>query len=454
MDTRTVTMDEVFEELRELLEKKRMKELKDRLDDMNEADAALFIQTLPEKEMAMVFRILSKEHAAEVFACMEIDEQELIINSVTDKELANIIEELYVDDAVDLMEELPANVVSRVMKNATKETRELINQFLNYPENSAGSIMTAEFVDFKKDITVKEAFERIRAIGEDKETIYTCYVTTKDRKLLGVVTVRDMLLSPYEAVISDIMDDNVIYATTTDDRETVAQMFKKYSFIALPVVDKEGRLVGIVTVDDAIDVLQEEATEDIEKMAAIIPTEKPYLKTGVIETWRARIPWLLILMVSATFTSMIINNYETALSKFVILTAFIPMLMDTGGNSGSQSSATVIRNLSLGDIKFSDIFRVTWKETKVALLCGLTLSAVNFAKLMFLDHTGVTVAVVVCLTLIATVFFAKVVGCTLPMVAHKIGFDPAVMASPILTTIVDTISLVIYFRIAGFFLPI
>ena len=450
----TKTMEEVFDELRELLDGKRMKEVKELLDETNEADAALFLRTLPEKEMAMVFRILSKEHAAEVFACMEIDEQELIINSVTDKELANIIEELYVDDAVDLMEELPANVVSRVMKNATKETRELINQFLNYPENSAGSMMTAEFVDLKKDITVKDAFDRIRVVGRDKETIYTCYVTSNDRKLLGVITVRDMLLSPYEAVVSDIMDDNVISATTTDDRETVAQMFRKYSFIALPVVDKEGRLVGIITVDDAIDVLQEEATEDIEKMAAIIPTDKPYLKIGVFETWKTRIPWLLILMVSATFTGMIITSFESALSKFVVLTAFIPMLMDTGGNSGSQASVTIIRNLSLGDIKFSDIFKVVWKEARVALLCGITLSAVNFVKLMLIDQTGVTVALIVCLTLVTTVFCAKIVGCTLPMVACKIGFDPAVMASPILTTIVDAISLLVYFRVASLFLPI
>jgi magnesium transporter len=442
-------LETVFEELRELLENKRMKEVKARLDDMNEVDAAHFLQTLPEKEMAMVFRILSKEHAAEVFACMEIDEQQLIINSVTDRELAHIIEELYVDDAVDLMEELPANVVKRIMRNATAETRDLINQFLKFPENSAGSIMTAEFVDLKKDMTVNEAFDRIRKTGEDKETIYTCYVTSKDRKLLGVVTVRDMLLSPYEAVIGDIMDDNVISAMTTDDRETVAKMFNKYDFIALPVVDTENRLVGIITVDDAMDVLEEEATEDIEKMAAITPSDRPYLKTGVLETWRARVPWLLILMISATFTGLIISSYESALSKFVVLTAFIPMLMDTGGNGGSQTSVTVIRSMSLGDIEFSDLFKVVWKEVRVALLCGLTLAVTNFVKLMVLDRVGFHVAAVVCITLVATVFFAKLVGGIMPMLAKKIGFDPAVMASPFITTIVDALSLIIYFRVAA-----
>lgn len=445
-------LETVFEELRELLENKRMKEVKARLDDMNEADAAHFLQTLPEKEMAMVFRILSKEHAAEVFACMEIDEQQVIINSVTDRELAHIIEELYVDDAVDLMEELPANVVKRIMRNATVETRDLINQFLKYPENSAGSIMTAEFVDLKKDLTVKEAFERIRKTGEDKETIYTCYVTSKDRKLLGVVTVRDMLLSPYEAVIGDIMDDNVISAVTTDDQETVAKMFNKYDFIALPVVDTENRLVGIITVDDAMDVLEEEATEDIEKMAAITPSDRPYLKTGVLETWRARVPWLMILMISATFTGLIISSYESALSKFVILTAFIPMLMDTGGNGGSQTSVTIIRSMSLGDLEFSDLFKVVWKEIRVALLCGLTLAATNFVKLLVLDKVGLHVAAIVSITLVSTVFFAKLVGGIMPMLAKKVGFDPAVMASPFITTIVDALSLIIYFQVAGLFL--
>jgi len=442
------TMETVFEELVELLQGKKMKELKTRLDDMNEADAALFLQTLPDKDMAMVFRLLSKEHAAEVFACMDIDEQQLIINSMTDKELSSIIEELYVDDAVDLMEELPANVVKRIMRNATPETRDLINQFLKYPENSAGSIMTAEFVDLEKDMTVKEAFEHIRKTAEDKETIYTCYVTSKDRKLLGVVTVRDMLLSPYEALISEIMDENVISARTTDDRETVAHMFNKYNFIALPVVDMEDRLVGIVTFDDAIDVLEEETTEDIEKMAAITPSDKPYLKTGVLETWRARIPWLLLLMISATFTGLIISSYESALAKYVVLTAFIPMLMDTGGNAGSQASVTIIRSVSLGDIEFQDLLKVIWKEFRVAALCGLTLAAVNFVKLMVLDKVGMLVSAVVCMTLLSTVLLAKLVGCVMPMLAKKIGFDPAVMASPFITTIVDALSLIIYFRVA------
>ena len=444
-----------FEHLQQLLDNREIKKLRSALDDMNEMDIAEFLGTLPEPKLALVFRMLPKETAAEVFAYLEVEEQEKLINSMTDKELAYIIEELYVDDAVDMLEELPSNVVKRVMQNASGETRSLINRFLNYPENSAGSIMTAEFVDLKQGQTVQQAFDRIRRIGEDKETIYTCYVTSADRQLEGVVTVKELLLAQPDAIIRDIMDDHVIRAVTTDDQEAVSQLFSKYDLLAIPVVDQENRLVGIITVDDVLDVMEQETTEDIEKMAAMLPSDKPYMKLTVWEIWRNRIPWLLLLMVSATFTGMIITSFESALAAQVALTAFIPMLMDTGGNSGSQSSVTVIRSLSLGDLQFRDIFRVLWKEVRVSVLCGASLAVAGFAKVMLIDrlllgNSDVTalVAAVVALTLIVTVFFAKIVGCTLPMLAKRIGFDPAVMASPFITTIVDAISLLVYFQVA------
>lgn len=445
----------MHDELYEMFNSRRMKQLQLTLGEMNEFDVAEFISELEPPQMARIFRLLSKEHAAEVFADLEVEEQEVIINSITDAELGGIVEELYVDDAVDMMEELPANVVKRVMRIATPETRSLINQYLKYPENSAGSIMTAEFVDLKKYMNVKEAFARIRRIGEDKETIYTCFVTAADRHLEGVVTVKDLLLADDDAVIEDIMDTNVIFCATTDDQEDVSGMFSDYDLLAIPVVDKEGRLVGIVTVDDVIDVMEQEATEDIEKMAAITPSDKPYMKMNAFEIWKNRIPWLMLLMISATFTGMIITSFEDALAAQVALVGFIPMLMDTGGNSGSQASVTVIRSLSLGDIEFADIFKVIWKEIRVAVLCGLSLAAVSFVKIIVVDrlimgNTDVTyiVALVVCLTLAATVLLAKIVGCTLPMLAEKMKFDPAVMASPFITTIVDAISLLIYFCIA------
>ena len=457
-------LDSRREALFALLEKKQVKSLQLALEEMNEFDIAEFLTELGEddsKRMAAVFRLLSKERGAEVFSELDAPEQEWIINSISDAELGAIVEDMYVDDAVDMMEELPANVVKRVMRTATPATRTLINQYLKYPENSAGSIMTAEFVDLKKYMNVREAIARIRRIGEDKETIYVCYVTSSDRKLEGVVTVKDLLLSNDEAVIEDIMDENVVFCTTTDDQEEVAGRISDYDLLALPVVDKEGRLVGIVTVDDVIDVLEAEATEDIEKMAAITPSDKPYLKLSVAEIWKSRIPWLLLLMISATFTGMIINSFESALAAQVALVGFIPMLMDTGGNSGSQSSVTIIRGLSLGDIQFPDIFRVIWKELRVSLLCGVSLAAVNFVKILLVDrllmgNTEITIAVdlVVCLTLVVTVFIAKLVGCTLPMVAQKVGFDPAVMASPFITTIVDAISLLVYFTISMSILPI
>ena len=443
------------EELIEMLESRSMKQLKETLEELNEVDVADFISELPQRKIAMVFRLLSKTKAAEVFANLELEDQTHIIDCITDKELGDIIEELYLDDAVDLLEELPANVVKRIMHTATSETRNLINQFLQYPENSAGSIMTAEYVDLKKYMNVREAFARIRRIGEDKETIYTCFVVSSDRKLEGVVTVKDMLLAEEDAIIGDIMDSNVIHARTTDDREDVADICSDYDLLVVPIVDLEGRLVGIVTIDDVIDVLQEEITEDFDKMAGITPSDKPYSRAGVVDIWKSRIPWLMFLMISATFTSMIINRFEGALAACVALTGFIPMLMGTGGNSGSQSSTAVIRSLSLGDTEPSDVLSVIWKEIRVAALCGLTLGAVNFIKMFAVDRyvlgnseVTISVAVTVCLTLFFVVIFAKVVGSTLPLAAEKIGIDPAVMASPLISTITDAVSLLVFFIIA------
>ncbi|MDD3428585.1 MAG: magnesium transporter, partial [Oscillospiraceae bacterium] len=347
-----------------------------------------------------------------------------------------------------IIEEMPANVVKRMLQNVNADTRKIINQLLNYPENSAGSMMTTEYVSLKKTMSVEQAFSRIRQTGVDKETIYTCYVTDRDRKLLGLVSVKDLLLAQYEDLVGDIMVENIISVTTSDDQELVAQLFDKYAFIALPVVDSENRLVGIITVDDAIDVMQEEFTEDIEKMNAIVPTDKQYLKLSPVELWKARIPWLLLLMISATFTGLIISSFETALAAQVALVAYIPMLMDTGGNSGSQASVTIIRGLSLGEVEFADWYKVIWKEIRTALLCGVTLSAATFFKLMLFDRVGTLVALVVSGTLLVTVLVAKMVGCTLPMLSKKMGFDPAVMSAPFITTIVDAISLFVYFSIA------
>ena len=363
------------DELYEMLEQRQVKRLQQTLEDMKEFDVAEFLTELGEEDlnkMAVVFRLLSKECAAEVFANLEAPEQEAIINSITDVELAGIIEEMYVDDAVDMMEELPANVVKRVMRNATPETRNLINQYLKFPDNSAGSIMTAEFIDLKKYMNVRESFARIRRIGEDKETIYVCYVTARDRTLEGVVTVKDLLLADDDDIIEDIMDPDVVWAKTMDDKEDVAQALSKYDFLAMPIVDMENRLVGIVTVDDAMDVIEEETTEDFEKMAAMLPSDKPYLRTGVFATWKSRLPWLMILMLSATFTGMILNHYENALAACLVLNAYIPMLSGTGGNSGTQASVAVIRALSLDEVDFSDVLRVLWKELRVSLLCGLS----------------------------------------------------------------------------------
>ena len=454
----SIDYETIHDELFALLEQRKIKELRQTLAEMNEFDISEFLGEIWEEDtqrMAMVFRLLSKEIAAAVFANLEVEEQETIINSITDTELAGIIEELYVDDAVDMMEELPANVVKRVMRTATPETRNLINQYLKYPENSAGSIMTAEFVDLKKYMSVREAFARIRKIGEDKETIYVCYVTSAKRKLEGVITVKKLLLSDDDTILEDIMDRNVIYATTTDDQEEVSEQISDYDLIAIPVVDKEGCLVGIVTVDDVIDVMEQEATEDIEKMAGITPSDKPYSRTSAVDIWKNRIPWLMFLMLSATFTGMIVTHFEDALATQVALAAFMPMLMGTGGNSGSQASTAVIRSLSLGDIEPADVLKVIWKELRVAFLCGLSLAAANFIKMllvdrMLLNNDAVTlmVAATVSLTIVFVVMFAKVVGSTLPIVAEKIGVDPAVMASPLISTITDAVSLLISFTIA------
>ena len=449
------------DELTELLDKRDMKQLQRRMEEMNEFDVAEFLTEIEDNRMPMVFRLLSKETAADVFANFEAPEQERIINSITDSELAGIIEELYVDDAVDMMEEMPANVVRRVMRAATPATRSLINQYLRYPENSAGSIMTSEFVDLKKYMNVKESFARIRRIGEDKETIYVCFVISADRKLEGIVTVKDLLLADDDTIIEDLIDRNVIFATTTYDQETVYEMFSDYDLMALPVVDTEGRLVGIVTVDDVLDVMEQETTEDFEIMAGILPSDKPYSRTGPFDMWKNRIPWLMFLMLSATFTSMILTKFEDMLAVQAGLVAFIPMLMGTGGNSGAQSSTAVIRSLSLGDTEPKDVLRVMWKEWRVALLCGVTLAVVNFGKMLLLDgfilhndSVTVLVAATVSLSIVFIVMFAKVVGSTLPILAEKIGVDPAVMANPLISTVTDAVSLLIYIYVAKLILHI
>jgi len=444
-----------FEALLDLVERRQLRQLRQELDSMNEVDIASFMDELAPELMLLVFRLLPKEMAAEVFAYLEdSDDQERLINALSDQELREVLHELYLDDTVDIIEDMPANVVSRILRNCDPSSRSQINQLLNYPKDSAGSIMTTEFIALHPDDTVSRAFARIRREGLDKETVYTCYVI-RSRVLLGVVTVRRMLLSDEDTTIGDIMETNILSVQTLEDKEVVAQMFSRYDLTALPVVDADNRLLGIVTVDDAMDVLEEETTEDFEKMAAIVPIDKPYLKTGVWETVRSRIPWLMLLMLSATFTGIILTGFESALAACVILTSFIPMLTGTGGNSGSQSSVAVIRALSLGEVTFSDMLAVVWKEVRVAVLCGACLAAANFVKMLLVDRllmgnpeVTVPVALVVCLALALTVVCAKVVGCVLPMGAEKLGIDPAVMASPFITTVVDALSLLIYFAIA------
>ena len=440
----------------QLLEEKKFSQLGTLLRGENAPDIALLLQDLPKEDFLRVFRLLPKQLAAETFVEMDSDEQEFLIHAFSDLELRDVVEELFLDDTVDIIEEMPAGIVKRILRYTDPDTRKMINELLSYPEDSAGSIMTIEYVDLKMNMTVSQAFERIRKTGVDKETIYTCYVTDIDRKLLGLVSVRTLLLSSQSSIIGDIMETNVIYSTTLEDREDVANKFQKYDLMAIPVVDDEKRLVGIITIDDAMDVLQEEVTEDIEKMAAISPSDsdKPYLKTSTLELWKKRIPWLLFLMISATFTGMIISSFEDALATQVVLTAFIPMLMDTAGNSGSQTSVTIIRSLSLKEVEFSDLPIILWKEFRVSIMCGVTLALANFIKIILVDRVGILIAFVVCLTLIITICCAKLVGCILPMVSNKLGFDPAVMSSPFITTIVDAISLLIYFNVASIFLKL
>lgn len=444
------------EEAEDLIREKKYSVLRSRISEMNEADIAELFEDIPEEFFPVLFRILPKGPAAEVFVEMDTDVQKALISAFSDYELKQVLDELYLDDTVDLIEEMPANVVSRILKNSTSSSRKEINELLKYSDDSAGSIMTTEYVNLKAGMTVDDAFELIRRVAIDKETIYTCYVT-ENRKLLGIVSAKTLMISPRDAIMADLMEKNVISVTTSTDKEEVGQMFGKYNFLALPVVDNENRMVGIITVDDAIDVMQEETEEDFAVMAAITPQETPYLKTSVLSLFKARIPWLLLLMISATFTGLIISSFESALGACVALTAFIPMLMDTGGNSGSQASVTVIRGLSLGEIEFSDILQVIWKEIRVAILCGLSLGIVAYGKILLIDYWLMgtlelseisTVPLAVCLTLAVTVFCAKLIGCTLPILAKKLGFDPAVMASPFITTIVDAVSLVVYFAIA------
>ena len=438
-----------------LIEKKKFSTLKDILVVMQEADIADLFDNLPDKTIVpLLFRLLPKEMAAQTFVEMDADDQTLLIDGFSDNELKQVVDELYVDDAADLVEEMPANVVGRILKQADPQKRKMINEILKYPDDTAGSVMTTELLDLRPQMTVADAFKIIRSVGVKKETINTCYVTDGNKYLVGVVTIFDLIISEDEQLIEEIMEPNVIAANTLDDQEKVANDMAKYDFSSMPVVDAENRLVGIVTIDDAMDVLQEEATDDMEIMAAVTPSTKPYLKTSVMEIYKSRIPWLLLLMVSATFTGMIISGFESALASCVVLTTFIPMLMDTGGNSGSQASVTIIRGLSIDEINFKDLFRILWKEFRVSMLCGVTLAVVSFVKLMLFDRVGVIVSLVVCLTLFLTVCIAKLVGCSLPLLAKKLGFDPAVMASPFITTIVDALSLLIYFTIARGFLHI
>ncbi len=452
---------EIVDELDNLIKERNYYAIKELLKDIEPADLSLILQEFPQK-IATLFRLLPKDLAAECFVEMDSDYQETLLSSFTDNEMKEVMQELYIDDTVDIIEEMPANVVKRILKNSDPEARKTINEILKYPDDSAGSLMTTEYVRLDEGITVEDALKRIRRTGVDKETIYTCYVTRPDRTLLGYVTAKKLLLSDDEMIISEIMDTNVIFAHTDEDKEVVAKEMSKYDLLALPVVDREERLVGIITVDDAIDVIEDEATEDIEKMAAIIPSDKPYLATSPFEIWRKRIPWLILLMLSATFTSLVITSFEGKLTGAAfgnVLIAFIPMIMGSGGNAGGQTSVTIIRGLALEEIKLGDIFRVLFKELRVSLLCGVTLAIATFAKMLLIDwlilrnisgniKEASIICFVVSLTLLVTIVASKLVGCILPILAKRIGFDPAVMASPFITTIVDVLSLLIYFGIA------
>lgn len=438
----------MLKNIENLIKEKKYAEIKQILNEMNDYDIAEIFEDLPTTEQLKIFRLLQKDIAADVFSYMETDTQSKLITLLSEKEAVDIINDMASDDAADLMDEIPANVVSRLLNKVDPEARRDINGLLNYPDDSAGSIMTTEYMDLKEENTIEDAIKKIKREYDDKETIDICFVTDKSRKLIGTVKLKDLVLNDEDKLIKEIMDDDIMSVNTLTDQEEVAQIIQDYDLTSIPVVDSENKLVGIITIDDVIDIIEEEATEDIEKMAAITPTEKPYLKLNVLDLYKSRIPWLLLLMISATFTGKIIQHYEAALASYVVLTSFIPMLMDTGGNAGGQSSVTIIRGLSLNDIEYKDTLKVIWKEIRVAVLAGLTLAVANFAKLLLIDKVTTSVALVVCLTLIVTVIIAKIIGCSLPILAKKIGFDPAVMASPFITTIVDAISLIVYFQIA------
>lgn len=461
MNLEEMEFEEIVQKISDLYRNKKYTKIKETLTEINPADIAMLFEEFAENQQILLFRLLPKEEAAETFVELDNDTQEALIRAFSDAELREVLDELYLDDTVDIIEEMPATIVKRILKNTDSQTRASINTLLRYPEDSAGSIMTPEFVDLKRNTTVEDAFKRIRRTGVDKETIYTCYVTDESRHLIGVLTVKELLLHDYEDKIEDLMETNVIYVNTHDDQETAANLLSKYDFLALPVVDMENRLVGIITIDDAMDVLVDENTEDIHKMNAIMPNEKPYLKMGVVETWKSRIMWLLFLMVSATFTSMILNSFENKLSAMIILTSFIPMLTGTSGNSGGQASAVIVRALSLNEISFKDIIKVLWKELRVGLLCGVTLAAVNFVKIWFIDRAllgmneiTIQVDLVISLTLIIEIMFAKMVGCAFPILAKKLKLDPAVISSPFITTVMDALSLLIYFGLATAILKI
>ena len=440
------------ERLLELVEKKQYVQLKNELSLMNEVDIAEFLDPLDPNTTLLIFRMLPKDLAVEVFAHFSPEQQSSIVHSATDKELSHILEELFFDDMIDMIEEMPANLVKKILKNSNPEERQLINQFLKYPVDSAGSIMTIEYVDLKKDMTVREAMDHIRETGLTKETIYTCYVTDSNRILEGIVSLRELVVSDEDLRLADIMEDEVIYVNTHDDRETVGNLFIKYGFMALPVVDNENRLTGIITFDDILDVIEQEATEDFQIMAAMAPSEERYIDTKVIDLAKQRIPWLLVLMIGATITGRIISNFENLLSRLVVLTAFIPMLMDTGGNSGNQSSTLVIRGLATGDIELEDKWNILWKEFRIGIISGLILGSVNFLKNMLIDRVGLLVSLTVSITLVVCVIVAKIIGSMLPLGAKKLKLDPAIMAGPLITTLVDAITLTIYFAMATFLL--
>ncbi len=441
--------DAIYEGLLELLKCGKIKELKNELNEMNSFDVAEFFELLPNEKKLFVFRLLTKDNAAEVFSYMDSDIQEHIIKSVSDSEIKNIIDEMNMDDTVDFLSELPANLVTRVIKNTDESKRKLINQFLNYPENSAGSIMTIEFVQFHEDMTVKRAMEQLRATGVDKETIYNCYVVNSKRILMGILPLRTLILANDDEIVKNLMEDRVISVKTLDDQEEVAEIFKDYNFISLPVVDNENRLVGIITVDDIMDVIDQENTEDFEKMAALLPSEDEYLKTSVFTLTKNRIVWLLVLMISGTVSAAIIRKYQYIITSVVALSSYMTILTDTGGNSGSQASTLIIRGMALGEIEMRDILKVIWKELRVGILCGSILGIVNFVRLLLIDKVSLGINLTVSLTMVFVVIMSKALGCTLPMIAKKIGFDPAIMASPLITTVVDAISLFIYFNIAA-----